>query len=689
MEKISLYKQLYLLRNKLNIKKFLRVLQRFTAVLATAAVTFSAVGIYVSAGSENAPAEPPAAEALKYTGWSLGEKGWQYLDNGVPYKGKPYKIDGVWYDFSDKGYCTGEYWGWSKTERYYRRGVPYTGEEELYELNDHGYYDPLGDVYCINGYPMKGGVRIKDEVHYFDKNVIDPNEGSIIKALAASCVGGTYYANAEEAAVELDEYYTHEDYPEVSPERISADAEEIEVTVIVAYSSGDYIVSSPEKMERLENGEWKSCGNPSEYVADDIERVVTKTYDSLPYYTTVTFYPKRYMGGNMPAGFYRILIPCRQKDEHSETKEYVCAVFEAVPPIEASVSEEPYLADNNGKTEISFTVSINSAKKSLQPEALADSLKLELMKKTVSGWEYCKVDGYSADCTDNENKIKVNAEFTAEAGYYKAVLNVGGKDYSVPFRTVYISAVPWLDEYSLKSSDTTVIFTLHNQLDETAKICTDLTDLYKKENGKWTDMHGKAARYGRGEKDLSYIFLNAYEKTSLCFDLSELYDTSKLEAGDYAVFIGGVGYAEFKLTDEEPKSDDFPFIDIKDEDVKEIKFLYREYGRDYDNDENKVRASFKNGSCFERSLDYLRYMKFEKVYQYYINDDELNDWLEVTVRLNGGRKKTLLFLENKAVIYNGNESKVYKCSKNTYSALYDFLLEANGLETYWGYRRYQ
>ncbi len=155
------------------------------------------------------------------------------------------------------------------------------------------------------------------------------------------------------------------------------------------------------------------------------------------------------------------------------------------------------------------------------------------------------------------------------------------------------------------------------------------------------------------------------------------------------MFIGGVGYAEFKLTDEEPKSDDFPFIDIKDEDVKEIKFLYREYGRDYDNDENKVRASFKNGSCFERSLDYLRYMKFEKVYQYYINDDELNDWLEVTVRLNGGRKKTLLFLENKAVIYNGNESKVYKCSTNTYSALYDFLLEANGLETYWGYRRYQ
>lgn len=664
-----------------------KTLKQLTAIFIAAVMTFSALGISVSAESENTSAETSAAEESKYTGWSLGKKGWQYLEEGVPYKGKPYKIDGVYYDFSDKGYCTGEYWGWSKTKRYYRRGVPYTGKEELYsELNEHGYYDPLGTVYCINGYPMKGEVRIKDEVHYFDKNVIAPNEGSIIKALAASCAGGTYYANAEEAAVELDEYYTHEDYPEVSPERISTDAEEIEVAVIVAYGGGDYIVGSPEKMERLENGEWKSCGNPSEYAADDIERIVTETYDSLPDYTTVTFYPKRYMGGNMPAGFYRILIPCRQKEEHSETKEYVCAVFEAIPPIEASMSEEPYLADNNGNTEISLTVSINSAKKSLQLEALTDSLKLEIMKKTVSGWENCKVNGYSAECTDSENKIKVNAEFTAEAGYYKAVLNVGGKDYSVPFHTVWVSAVPWLDEYSLKSDDTTVIFTVHNQLDldEPVKICTDLTRLYKKENGKWTDMHDRAARYGSDVKDLSYTFLDENKKTSLCFDLSELYDTSKLEAGDYAVFIGGVGYAEFKLTNEEPRSDDFPFGDIKAEDVKEIKFLYRQYGSI---DEDKISASFKNGSYFERSLDYLRYMRFEKVYKYYINDDDRNDWLEVTVRLNGGRKKTLLFLENKAVIYNGNESKVYKCSTYTYSALYDFLIEDSGIDKYYyGYR---
>ena len=608
---------------------------KLAAVLAAAVMTVLAAGISVSADTE--------ADTPKYTGWVSDKNGWQYLEDGVPYKGKPYKIDGVYYEFSEDGYCEGKYWGWLKKERCYWRGVPYTGWEELYtELNEYGYYDPIGSVYCINGYPMKGEVRRDGrrdgEIYRFDKNISSSNEKPYYYELDADCAP-----------------------------KISVDAEEILITVNSEnYNSYEHIVGSPEKMERLKNGKWESCGNPSEYAVDDAEYVICGTDDNSPDSATMTFYPKRYMGGNMPAGFYRIIIP--YVGGYSNEKKEVYAIFEAVPPIEVSMPEEPYLADDAGNTEMSILVKTYSEKKALQPEALADSLKLELMKKTVSGWESCKINGYSTGYTDNENELKIDVKFTADAEYYKAVLNFGGKDYSITFRTVTPTLTTWLEEYSLKSDDIAVSFTVYNELDDPVKIRTDLIYLYKKENGKWTAVQDKTELYP-AEVTPQYTTLNAYYKTALTFDLSDLYDTSKLEAGNYAVFVGGVGYAEFRLTDKEPKSDKLLFESLKAEDIKEIQLIWHSASL------KDLKSSFTKGKYFDRSLDHLRQLKFKRAYEQYSPEFD-NFSLDVVVRLNGGKKMTLKFYDPDAAIYNGGT--VYTCNWQIYYALKELLFEVNG-----------
>lgn len=602
------------------------LVSKLTAVLAATVMTVSAAGMAVSADTET--------DTPKYTGWVSDKNGWQYLSEGVPYKNKPYKIDGIYYDFSENGYCEEKYSGWSKSGRYYRRGVPYTGWEELYSEPDGDY---MGNTYCINGYPVPGKLQIEDEVYYFSEQ------------------GITFYA--EPSPSELIA---------VCDEKVSVSAEKISVTVKTSkhYDEYEYIVDVPEKMERWEKGKWESCGKPSEYAVDDAEYVIGGTDGSLSDSATMTFYPKRYMGGNMPAGFYRIIIP--YVGGYSNEKKELYAIFEAVPQIEVSMPEEPYLADDAGNTEISILVTTYSEKKALQPESLAGSLKLELMKKTLSGWESCKINGYSAGYTDNENELKIDAEFTADAEYYKAVLNFGGKDYSIAFRTVTPECTPWLEEYSLKSDDIAVSFTVYNEFDDPVRIRTDLIYLYKKENGKWTAVHGKAGRYP-AEVTPQYTTLYAYYRTALTFDLSDLYDTSKLEAGNYSVFVGGVGYAEFRLTDKEPKFDKLPFAGLKAEDIKEIQLIRHATSIN-------TKSSFTKGEYFDRSLDYLRQLKFERAYeQYSVEFDYF--YLDVIVRLNGGKKMTLRFYDPDAAIYNGGT--VYKCNWQPYYALKELLFEVN------------
>lgn len=612
--------------------------RQLTAIFTAAMMTFSSAGILVSAAEENASAETAAEEtAPKYTGWEPCETGWLYLKDGVPVTSDSCRINGVYYKFSVHGVCIGTVTGWAG-KRYYKDGLPHTGWVE----------DNAGKQYCLNGYPVTGDFQIEDTVYSFDRKGIYTGESSPA-LLTASC-GGT----------------------------VSADAEKI--TVTVKYNDGNnnimYGIGEPSKMEHWENGKWKRCGKSSQYAVDDIMHELGGLGDCSVNSTEVMFYPNRYMGGDVPEGYYRIVVPCN----YSKTKKDIYAVFEAVPAVEAKPSKDVFLTNGRNDTAVSIIAAVNSEKENLKPETLASSLKLELMKKTASGWEPCEDNGYSAGYTDRENELEIAAEFPAEVGYYKAMINLGGKDYSVPFRVISIEPIPWLDEYSLKGDDTAVSFTLYNRYEETVKAGTDLINLVKKENGQWTDMQDRAARFDCIEIDPTYTSLETDQKTALTFDLSGLYDTSKLTAGDYAVWIDGVGYAEFKLTDEEPMSGDFPFAGIKAGDVKEIQLIMQECGGDHE-----TKVSFKKGEYFDRTLDHLRQLKFEKAYEKYSNDKVGFGGFEVVVRLNGGKKKTLSYRDSDAVIYNGG--KVYKCNWQVYYALKDFLIEDSGIDKkYYRYR---
>lgn len=622
-----------------------KLAKQLTVIFSAAVMTVLSAGILVSA-AENAPAETAPTdtsqtETPKYTGWEPCETGWLYLRDGVPITSDSYRIDGVYYRFSVPGTCIGTVTGWSG-KRYYKDGLPHTGWVE----------DNAGKQYCLDGYPVTGDFQIGDTVYSFDRKGIYTGE-STPALLTASCA-----------------------------ESVSADAEKIPITV--KYNDGNnnimYGIGEPAKMEHWENGKWKRRGKSSQYAVDDIMHELGGLGDCSVNSAEVMFYPNRYMGGDMPDGYYRIAVPCGESENYSKTKKDVYAVFKAVPSVEVKPSKEVFLTNGRNNTTISIIATVNSKKETLNPEALANSLKLEIMKKTVSGWEPCEDNGYSAGYTDNENELEIAAEFPAEAGYYKAMINLGGKDYSVPFRVTSIAPIPWLDEYSLKSDDIAVSFTLYNRYEDTVKIGTDLISLVKKENGQWTDMQDSAARFGCIETEPAYTDLDTDQKTALTFDLSDLYDTSKLTSGDYAVWIDGAGYAEFKLTDKETKSGDFPFAGIKAGDVKEIQLIMQECGGDHE-----TKVSFKKGEYFDRTLDHLRQLKFEKAYEKYSNDKVGFGGFEVVVRLNGGKKKTLSYRDSDAVVYNGG--KVYKCNWQVYYALKDFLIEDSGIDKdYYGYR---
>ncbi|MCX4256861.1 MAG: hypothetical protein OSJ54_08025 [Oscillospiraceae bacterium] len=618
-----------------------KLAKQLTVIFSAAVMTVLSAGILVSA-AENAPAETAPTdtsqtETPKYTGWEPCETGWLYLRDGVPITSDSYRIDGVYYRFSVPGTCIGTVTGWSG-KRYYKDGLPHTGWVE----------DNAGKQYCLDGYPVTGDFQIGDTVYSFDRKGIYTGE-STPALLTASCA-----------------------------ESVSADAEKIPITV--KYNDGNnnimYGIGEPAKMEHWENGKWKRCGKSSQYAVDDIMHELGGLGDCSVNSAEVMFYPNRYMGGDMPDGYYRIVVPCN----YSKTQKDIYAIFEAVPAVEVKPTKEVFLTNGRNDTTISIIAMVNSKKETLKPETLASSLKLEIMKKTVLGWEPCEDNGYSAGYTDSENELEIAAEFPAEAGYYKAMINLGGKDYSVPFRVTSIAPIPWLDEYSLKNNDISVSFTLYNRYEETVKVGTDLINLVKKENGQWTDMQDRAARFDCIETDPAYTALDADQKTALTFDLSDLYDTSKLTAGDYAVWIDGAGYAEFRLTDKETKSGDFPFAGIKAGDVKEIQLIMQECGGDHE-----TKVSFKKGEYFDRTLDHLRQLKFEKAYEKYSNDKVGFGGFDVVVRLNGGKKKTLSYRDSDAVIYNGG--KVYKCNWQVYHALKDFFIEDSGIDKdYYGYR---
>lgn len=623
--------------------------RQLTAIFTAAVMTFSSAGILVSAEEKNASAETAAEEtAAKYTGWEPCEKGWLYLKDGVPVTSDSCRINGVYYDFSFPGPCIGTVTGWAG-KRYYKDGLPHTGWVE----------DNAGKQYCLNGYPVTGDFQIEDTVYSFDRKGIYTGESSPA-LLTASC-GGT----------------------------VSADAEKI--TVTVKYNDGNnnimYGIGEPAKMEHWENGKWKRCGKSFQYAVDDIMHELGGLGDCSVNSTEVMFYPNRYMGGDMPEGYYRIVVPCN----YSKTKKDIYAVFEAVPAVEVKMSEDIYVSDGLDDIDFRAYVKVNSEKLKVK------NISVKIEEKTASGWEtavekFMYEPDASCDSVSADGTISVDGSMPAEAGYYRAALHINGKDYYAPFRIDKIWAAPWLDEYSLKSDDITVSFNVRNRYEKPVKISTDLRSLFKKENGEWTDMSEKAGRDDApAETAPSYTALEK-GRITLNFDLSKYYDTSKLTAGDYAVWIDGVGYAEFKLTDEEPNTSSFPFAGLKADDIKEIQLKFSNVSMDVttvirggngkisntigEEDQygvTKATAIVKDDEQLERVIDYLR--QFELGEAYTKKDTYCGGTVRVIVRYKNNTKKTLDFTYVELATYNGKRK--YYCTDRLYYAVDDLIKETN------------
>lgn len=625
--------------------------KQLTAIFTAAVMTFSSAGILVSAAEKNASAETAAEEtAPKYTGWEPCEKGWLYLKDGVPVANESYRINGIYYDFSFPGPCIGTVTGWAG-KRYYKDGLPHTGWVE----------DNAGKQYCLDGYPVTGDFQIEDTVYSFDRKGIYTGESSPA-LLTASC-GGT----------------------------VSADAEKITVKVTHNGGSKEYLVGNPEKMERWENGKWKRCGKSYLYAVDDIGMIIDGTDDCSPNSAVVAFYPNRYMGGDMPVGYYRIAVPYGESNNYSKTQKDVYAIFEAVPAVEVKMSEDIYVPDSLDDIDFRAYVKVNSEKLKVK------NISVKMEKKTASGWETA-VEKFKyepdASCASisADGIISVDGSMPAEAGYYRAVLHINEKDYYAPFRIDKIWVAPWLDEYSLKSDDITVSFNVRNRYEKPVKISTDLRSLFKKENGEWTDMSEKAGRDDvPAETARSYTALEN-GRITLNFDLSKYYDTSRLTAGDYAVWIDGVGYAEFKLTDEEPNAGSFPFAGLKADDIKEIQLndssismdvttvirggngkITNTIGEEDQYGITKATAIVKNDEQLERVIDYLR--QFELGEAYTKKDTYCGGTVRVIVRYKNNTKKTLDFTYVELATYNGKRK--YYCTDRLYYAVDDLIKETN------------
>lgn len=363
---------------------------KLAAVLAAAVMTVSAAGTSVCAF------DPPAEGT--YIGWEHSPNGWTYTF--AEFDDEPYReIDGVMYDFdpSDKYVCSGKHSGWTdyngiKKYRYYHDGLPYTGWTKTKSGKRK---------YFLDGFPVKGDFQIGDKLYSFDKNGIYTGK-SEPAVLTASC-----------------------------GESVSADAEKISITV--KYNDGNdnisYTISEPAKMERRENGEWKTCEKPSEYAVDDIAYELGGLGDCSVNSTDVLFYPHRYMGGDMPEGYYRVIVPV----SYGDTKKDLYAVFRAVPAVEVKMSEKIYKAEADADIDIQTYITVNSQK------LAGKDISVKIEKKTNLGWETAVKEfrfdkDASCDSVGADGTITADIGMPPETGYYRAVVTVGGKSYEAAFR---------------------------------------------------------------------------------------------------------------------------------------------------------------------------------------------------------------------------------------------------------------
>ena len=595
-----------------------KIIKQLSAILTAAVMTFSAAGT-VSAQDEQ------QEEASQYTGWVTSGEYWQYLDNGEPYNSGAYKIDGVMCDFSLKGNYIGTYSGW-KNDRRYKNGLPYTGWSETTD----------GRKYCLDGCAVTGEFPVDGEICKF-------NSKGIYKE-----------SRKPDAAVTCSE-------------KVCTDTEKITIT-IENLDGKSHEFNIAKSFEYFKDGKWVSCKNTSSYVP--LGKGIPQKGERLSFDVDVSEYSRN----KFNEGFYRLPIISGEETYY--------AVFEAVAPIELKSQKDEYVFANTAKTSygaIQFDMMINSDRKNMQPENIID-IEFHIEKQTADGW--IKLDnGWDIGYTGNEKRLEIGTDFIPEAGYYRATAEVGKNKYTDTFRVRNHMAEAWLDEYDLNSKDLTISFTVMNCGDEPIKICTFPYGLYQKDpDGTWRDSDVEGAAVEISED--AYTTLNGRESMAVNFDISNYYNMSEITAGDYAVDIGGIGLAEFTITDK-PTERNFPFKDLKADDIKEIRIedsscelintavLKRGHSEtkvtdetDEENDIRRITAEVQDSLYFNNAVGYLRQLELTGVCKNY--DPVIGGDDRTKIIFNDGTEVLLDFNGSGEVVYNG---KLYYCSKYTCDAL--------------------
>ncbi len=490
---------------KLNGGSFMKKLTKcIAAALAAAIMTVSAAGTEAFA---------LAPIYYTYTGWLNGDKTWVYCVNDIAVAGKNYEIDGILYSFAEDGSCTGKYSGWTKQDgvkRRYSEGLPYTG----WLKNKDG-----SKKYCLDGYLVTGNFQIGNKIYSFGKDGIYTGKSKKPK-FTASCES-----------------------------RISADMKKISVTVRHHGGKEDkeYITGEPTKMERWENGKWVDCiGEAAEYAVNDIAYVLGKSDGGFIDSAEVHFSPKVYMGidYDMPLGYYRITVNYGESGNYLNTEKNLYAVFEVVPPLEIIMSEEVYVLDKHC-VDIKANFKVNSERlKNLD----GSEITANIFMCDEEGW-YPETEIEDEPVPENENgefPAWYEADWTGsiyKEGYnggYKTVVKIGDEEYSKEFRVDWVKPRE-ISSCSLKDGNVVVSFEIYNKLDKEIKVRTNITSMESKYRSVFLEEVPDA--------EPVYKTLKPKEETTVSFNISDVYDTSKLESGWYTIYIDGVGYVDFYLHD--------------------------------------------------------------------------------------------------------------------------------------------
>ena len=596
-----------------------KLMRKITAVFAALIMSVSVFGASALAVS----AEYIQEDTL---GWVMTERGWIYImDDGKKAFGRLMKIDGVMYRFGNLPQEYEKYSGWTKssdgTRRRYSKGLPYTGWLK---------YKSGQMRYCLDGYISTENMQIGDHIYTFDDNGY--YTGKTALTLITKC-----------------------------DKLVSGDTDKINVAV-KNLDGRDYNFGVLSSMERWEKGKWVNCWG--DWKGENGEELA---FISIGYFLgnkgdmmELELDPQLYTNYNFTEGYYRIPIGSWLGNYKNKYECY--ASFQVVPPVDVKTSESVYLDTGNG-VKVEFTAEINS-------DTLEnDDFDAHIFRMTSDGWKDITEHTYSdsevstevVPIVEKQNGIVSYGMLVKDGvGYYKAVVNTKDNEYADYFRIEQLEVTPWLDGYSNKDEDMTVLFNVYNKLDRDIEMHTFAYDIYRMEDGRWVDP--EKARIAYTDVEIGEPFkLESGEQVTIKMNVSANYDVSKLKAGEYAAYINGVGYGKFNIVNSRQDKAEYPFADLDASKIEKIKL---------------TRYSWTKKHTFttKNVKDILLWLSQVKIGEKLMNDVDVEGNIPVGVEIfyDDGTTKVIIFSYSTSVSYDGQR---YECNPHVYNALYDFIDE--------------